>query len=205
MSLIRQQLVSVVLASTVGVAIVVGIAQAEDRGTASPVPQTDLPPELDALTTPATPRDDLPSGTTALLRRYRPTAQVAGARQATSRDGRTIFLVPDGDSVCMPVSYDTGESTLTCELTEQIAAGGNRPTLAGGFNGIVLSNIVPNGVTQVSVAFTHRGPLSTTVQNNVYSVEVDPQEGPVSVSYDTPAVKVDFPVGIPEEMVVPSK
>jgi hypothetical protein len=157
------------------------------------------PQTLRALNTPAKASDVMPPALAEFVAARQADADLAGARQASVRADRAVYLVPNRnrDSVCFPVHYQSGESTLQCETVARIQAGGGRPTITGGPLGAVLMNVVPDEVHTVTARSASGETVTTAVENNVYQLEVDPRKGPVTVSYDTAGGPIEWLVEFP--------
>jgi hypothetical protein len=154
---------------------------------------------LRALNTPAQASDAMPPALAQFVAAMKGDADLAGARLASVRADRAVYLVPNRnrDSVCFPVHYQSGQSTLQCETLARIQAGGGRPTITGGPLGAVLMNVVPDEVHTATARSASGETVTTAVENNVYQLEVDPRKGPVTVSYDTAGGPIEWLVEFP--------
>lgn len=153
--------------------------------------------KLSALDAPARSSDVMPPALAQFVKAMAADASLPDARLASRKPDRAVYLVPNGDSVCFPVHYQGGQSTLQCERLARIQAGGGRPTITGGPLSAVLMNVVPDEVRTVTARSASGKVVTAEVENNVYQVEVDPREGPVTLSYDTAGGPVTWLVEFP--------
>jgi hypothetical protein len=192
----RIQATLVVLGSAVLLGGVSAVALAQSGGDTDQASDP-VGPALTGLQRAAQPTDKLPPDVASFVSEFNPEADSATARKSITRDGKSVYLVEAGESVCAPMTIVGGPTTVSCETLDMITAGGNRPTLLGGADKVLLMNVVPDDVRSVTVTFQSGDPLVSPVENNVYLVEVDLKRAPISLSYETGSGRVEYPVELP--------
>jgi hypothetical protein len=206
----RRYTIVAAIGGTLGAAIALGIALTEPDGS---VPFRDLaapathrvvvPPKpssvrLRTLERPPKPSDKLPPALSASLSKVGATPEVA--RRALAKGGRTFYLVPAYDGVCVAmVSEPEGGQGFVCHTGQQWDRGSGGPGKI--FTGcssdfsrpcdfVTLFDAVPDGVRTVSIERRSRPPLLLRVRRSVYLLRATAHPGSVStptyVTYERP-------------------
>lgn len=190
--------------------VAVAEMQREGTGPGSAAPADSIDPqaasELGALRRPRGEGDALPAEAAGSVA----DSALSGAnpqlsRRALSRGGRTVYLVPGRQSVCLVTVDGSGTVSTGCTHLGQITESTPFTSHSGcsvGADGIpactgaTLVGVVPDGVPEVAVEFETGKPITTPVENNAYMVDVALDPRPTALSYAIGSVTVRQPVPV---------
>lgn len=153
--------------------------------------------------------DSLPAQAAAVVAKASPRgANPSLSVKALSNGKQTLYLVPARDGVCLAVTDVSSGTGVGCDLATELGSSAATPsvTLSGcsvpgadgspQCNSVLLYDVVPDGVAEVSVESSSAPPVTTPVRNNVYLVEVG-SRADIKVVYESAdgVVEQAVPVG----------